>query len=42
MTKVNECMKIGNKYFLASDVEKVLVPRIRSVIPEDIEEVTEE
>jgi len=42
MVKVNECLKLGDEYFLATDVAKTLKPRINAVIPEDLEEIVEE
>jgi hypothetical protein len=35
MVSVNDCIKIGNKYYLNSDVQKILDDRIESVEVED-------
>ena len=36
MAKIEECLKIGDKYYLNTDVQKVLEVRITSIIPEDL------
>jgi len=36
MAKIEECLKVGDKYYLATDVQKVLEVRIGAVIPEDL------
>ena len=33
---MNECVMIGDKYYLKEDVYKVLETRITAVIPDDI------
>jgi hypothetical protein len=38
MVTKNECIQIGDKYYLFSDVQSVLEVRIKSVVPEDINE----
>ena len=37
MVLLNECLKVGDKYYLNTEVQKVLEVRINSVIPEDLE-----
>ena len=37
MVLLSECLKLGDEYFLATDVAKTLKPRISTVIPEDLE-----
>lgn len=36
MVQESEVMKIGDKYYLATDVQKVLANRIQAVAEEDI------
>lgn len=36
MALQSECLKVGDKYYLLSDVQKVLDQRIEAVIPEDL------
>ncbi len=36
MALQSDCIKIGDKYYLLTDVQKVLDQRIADVIPEDL------
>jgi len=36
MVLQTECLKIGDKYYLLTDVQSVLDNRIKDVIPEDL------
>jgi len=36
--KLEQCFKIGDKYYPISEVQKIFDTRIESVIPEDLEE----
>ena len=38
MVLIEECLKVGDKYYLATDVQKVFEGRIDEVVPEDLEE----
>ena len=35
MVKINDCLKVGEKYYLSTDVQKILEDRIEEIIPED-------
>jgi len=35
MVKLDECIKIGDKYYLKEDVYKIFDDRMQSVVPED-------
>ena len=38
MVKIEDCIKIGDKYYLNTDVQGILEARIKSVVPEDLEQ----
>ncbi len=38
MTNINEVTKIGNKYYLNSDLQKILEGRIKNIDTKDIED----
>jgi len=36
MTLLEDCVKIGDKYYVATDVQKIFDSRISDVVPEDL------
>lgn len=37
MALKEDCMKIGEKYYLNSDIQKIFDSRIKNIIPEETE-----